>query len=264
MKEVIEMIIDTHAHLNTEDFDHDIESVCARANEQGVTKIIVIGMDSASNLKAIKLQKTYPMIYAAVGIHPGYVNTDQDVLHLETLIKDHDVVAIGECGLDFYWQDDNKELQKHIFHQQILLAIKYNLPLIIHTRKSFDEAYQMLLPYKGQVKGVFHCFSSHLEDARKAIDLGFMIGIDGPITYKNNQILKEIVEQIDLKHILVETDSPYLTPMPYRGKRNEPGHTRLVVEKIAHIKNMSVNEVAWVTTSNAYTLFNIKEDESHA
>lgn len=258
------MIIDTHAHLNTDEFDHDIDEVLSNAIEQGIHKIIVIGMDKASNRKAIALQKQYPMILATAGIHPGYVDQDQDIDDLESLIQDQSLVAIGECGLDFYWQDNNKELQKKIFHKQILLAIHYQLPLIIHTRHSFDEAYMMLKPYQGKVKGVFHCFSSHLEDARKAIELGFMIGIDGPITYKNNQILKEIVENIDLKHILVETDSPYLTPMPYRGKRNEPGHTRLVVSKIAEIKNMSVNDVAYITTKNAVRLFNIKEDESYA
>ena len=138
--------------------------------------------------------------------------------------------------------------------------MEYQKPLVIHTRNSFQEAYDMVLPYKGQITGVFHCFSSDLDDAKKAVELGFMIGIDGPITFKNNETLKKIVEQIDLKHILVETDSPYLTPAPYRGKRNEPGNTRYVVEKIAEIKRMDIHDVASITTDNARRLFHIKED----
>ncbi|MCD8562036.1 MAG: TatD family hydrolase [Acholeplasmataceae bacterium] len=254
------MIIDTHAHLNMEDYDLDIDYVLGKALKQEVSKVIVIGMEDVSNRVAIKLAEEHEMLYATVGIHPGYVDDDQDVERLKNYLNHPKVVAIGECGLDFYWRDDNKDLQRQIFLKHIELAKAYQKPLVIHTRNSFKEAYDMVLPFKGQVTGVFHCFSSDLEDAKKAVDLGFMIGIDGPITFKNNETLKKIVENIDLKHILVETDSPYLTPVPYRGKRNEPGNTRYVVEKIAEIKRMDIHDVASITTDNARRLFHIKED----
>lgn len=254
------MIFDTHAHLNMEDFDQDIDHVLSRALKNDVTKVLVIGMDEPSNKRAIALAETHDMLYATVGIHPGYVDDDQDTERLRSYIDHPKVVAIGECGLDFYWRDDNKELQEKVYEAQIQLAILYQKPLVIHTRNSFHEAYQKLIPYKGLVRGVFHCFSSDLIDAKKAIDLGFMIGIDGPITFKKNDVLKEIIENIDLKHILVETDSPYMTPIPHRGKRNEPGYTRFVVEKIAEIKKMDAHEVAQITRDNAHRLFHIKED----
>lgn len=254
------MIVDTHAHLNMEDYDHDLVHVLSRALKNDVTKIIVIGMDDASNQRAIQLAEEHEMLYATVGIHPGYVDSDQDTNRLRSYINHPKVIAIGECGLDFYWREDNKELQFRIYEEQIKLAIEFQKPLVIHTRNSFKEAYEKLIPYQGQVQGVFHCFSSDLADARKAIDLGFMIGIDGPITFKKNDVLKEIVENIDLSHILVETDSPYMTPAPHRGKRNEPENTRYVVEKIAEIKKMDVHEVANMTRQNAYRMFHIKED----
>jgi TatD DNase family protein len=254
------MIIDTHAHLNMEDYDGDLSHVLGKAIKQDVTKVMVIGMEDISNQRAIKLAETHDMLFATVGIHPGYVDEDQDVERLKNYLDHPKVVAIGECGLDFYWREDNKELQKDIFQKQIELALIYQKPLVIHTRNSFTEAYHMVLPHKGKLKGVFHCFSSDVEDAKKAVDLGFYIGIDGPITFKNNHTLKTIVEKIDLKHILVETDSPFLTPIPYRGKRNEPGNTKYVVEKIAEIKRMDPHEVARITTENARMLFNIKED----
>lgn len=254
------MIIDTHAHLNMEDFDQEIDLILSRALENDVTRIIVIGMEDKSNKKAIRLAEEHDMLFATVGIHPGYVDDDQNTENLRAYMNHPKVVAIGECGLDFYWRNDNKALQMKVFDAQIKLAIEYKKPLVIHTRNSFEEAYQMVLPYKGLVKGVFHCFSSDLNDARKAIDLGFMIGIDGPITFKKNDVLRTIVEQIPLEYILVETDSPFMTPIPYRGKRNEPGNTKYVVEKIAEIKRMNIHEVAKITLENAMRLFQIKED----
>lgn len=254
------MIIDTHAHLNMEDYDHDIDLILGRALKHDVTQVIVIGIDTHSNQRAVELAEEHEMLYATVGIHPGSVDDDQNVDGITAYLRHPKVVAIGECGLDFYWKDDNKDLQKQIFQKQIELAIAYQKPLVIHTRNSFDEAYEMVKPYKGQITGVFHCFSSDLEGARKAVDLGFMIGIDGPITFKNNHVLKDIIDHIPLDYILVETDSPYMTPAPHRGKRNEPGNTRYVVEKIAEIKKMNFNDVTCVTTANARRLFKIKEE----
>lgn len=250
------MIVDTHAHLNMEDYAEDLEQVLVNAKKNKVEKIIVIGMDEPSNHKAIKLADAHEMLYATVGVHPGYVD-ESTTNHLESLIQEKKVVAIGECGLDLYWRQDNYELQKKVFIEHIELAAKHHLPLVIHTRSSFEEAYQCLLPYRGKVTGVFHCFSSNLYDAKRAIGLGFYIGIDGPVTFKKATELLEIVTHIDLKHILVETDSPYLAPMPYRGKRNEPAYTKFVVDKIAEIKGVTPEAVMKQTTRNAHELFNL-------
>ena len=249
-------IVDTHAHLNTKEFHHDLKQVIENAYHHDVLDIIVIGMDEKHNQKALHIAESYDHIYATVGVHPGYVE-DTTVDHIIPLLKHPKVVAIGECGIDLYWKKDNLSLQQKVFIEQIKLAVEFKLPLVIHTRNSFDEAYECLLPYKGKVKGVFHCFSSHLEDAKKAIELGFMIGVDGPITYKNAEDIIRIVQTIDLSHLLVETDSPYLSPIPYRGKRNEPAHTKEVVQKIAELKGLSIEEVATQTTENAYRLFQL-------
>ncbi|MDY0075323.1 MAG: TatD family hydrolase [Acholeplasmataceae bacterium] len=254
------MIIDTHAHLNMEEYTHDLDHVLGRAMKHDVTKVIVIGMHEPSNHKAIELAEKHPMLYATVGIHPGYVDEDQETERLKKYLLHPKVVAIGECGLDYYWRSDNKQLQEKIFLEQIKLAKQFQKPLVIHTRNSFREAYQMILPYQGEVSGVFHCFSGDLEDAKKAIELGFYIGIDGPITFSKNEMLRRIVDQIDLKHILVETDSPFMTPTPFRGTRNEPAYTRYVAQKIAEIKRIPLQDVIYQTTQNAKQLFNIKEE----
>lgn len=251
------MIIDTHAHLNMEQFQLDIKDVLDRAYQADVKKIIIIGMDQPSNQKAIDMARKSPDLYATAGIHPANVDDDQDISAVEALLKDPKVVAVGECGIDLYWRKDNLEVQKQIFQAHIELAIKYQLPLVIHNRDAFDVIYDMLVPYKGKVKGVFHCFSSDLEDAKKAIDLGFYIGIDGPVTFKNAIDIHKIVLEIDLKYLLVETDSPFLAPKPFRGKRNEPAYLKYVVDHMATIKGVSVDEIKEVTSHNAITLFNL-------
>lgn len=250
------MIIDTHAHLNIKEFQVNLEEVLARSRQNGVNNVIVIGMDEESNKIAIKLTKEHEMLFATVGVHPGYVD-DETTEHLMELTKDDNVVAIGECGIDLYWRKDNLELQKKIFIEQIELSLKTKLPLVIHIRNSFEEAYQCLLPYKGKVKGVFHCFSSSLDDAKRVIELGFYIGIGGPVTFKKAEELKKIVKEIDLKHLVVETDSPYLAPMPYRGKKNEPAYTKYIVSKIAELKEISIEQVCRQTTNNAELLFDL-------
>ena len=252
------MIFDTHTHLNMDIFKSDLDDVILTSKNMGVTHILVIGMDHDANKRAIQIAEQHDHIYATVGIHPGSVNKD-DKIDIRHLLDHPKVVAIGECGLDYYWVKDNKDLQKKVFKHHIDLALETKLPLIIHSRDSFDDIYSMLIPHKGKISGVFHCFSSNLDDAKKAVDLGFYVGIDGPITYKNNATLKEIVTHIDLDHLLVETDSPYLTPVPFRGKRNIPGYTTFVVQKIAEIKQVSAEMVADKTTQNAMKLFHIKE-----
>jgi TatD DNase family protein len=252
----MKMIVDTHLHLNVEDYDKDLNEVIKRAYDKGVKKLIVIGMDEKTSLKAIEIAETYEHVYASVGLHPGYVD-DNDTDFIEPLLKHPKVVAVGETGLDLYWSKDNVARQIEMFVAQIKLSIKHQLPLVIHTRNSFDKAYETIRPYKDKAFGVFHCFSSTVEDAKKAVDIGFYVGVDGPITFKNPKDILSIVEHIDLNRILVETDSPYLAPMPYRGKRNEPSYLFEVVKKIAEIKKLSIEDVSNITTQNANKLFRI-------
>ncbi|TVP86708.1 MAG: TatD family deoxyribonuclease [Acholeplasmataceae bacterium] len=250
------MIVDTHAHLNTPDFHDDLDEVLARARQFGVTKTIVIGMNESANHQAIEMARNHDMLFASVGVHPADVD-HETTAHLKHLVREKEVVAIGECGIDLYWRKDNLDTQRRVFIEQIELAVQTGLPLIIHTRNSFPEAYACLLPYRGRVKGVFHCFSAGLDDARRALDLGFHIGIGGPVTFPKSYELTRVVRETDLSWLLVETDSPYLAPHPYRGKRNEPGYTIHVATAIAAIKGISVEEVARQTTHNAHQLFQL-------
>lgn len=251
-------MFETHCHINLDIYDNKLKETIKEANNNGVKHILVVGMDYKTSKKAIEIANNYDNVYASVGIHPGYVNDSNHHL-LNDLYNNEKVVALGEIGLDFYWTDKNKDLQLKVFEEQVKKAINLNLPIIIHTRNSFKEAYDILIKYKGKIKGVFHCFSSNLEDAKKAIDLGFYIGIDGPITFKkNNEELIKIVKETDLKHILIETDSPYLTPEPFRGKENSPKNLKYIANKIALIKNVNLEEVINITTLNGLKLFDIK------
>lgn len=251
-------MFETHCHINVDRYEGKIEQTIKEANNNGVKHILVVGMDLETSKKAIEIASKYKNVYASVGIHPGYVD-ESDHNTLNNLYKNEKVVALGEIGLDFYWTDKNKDKQIKFFEEQIIKAIELNLPIIVHTRNSFSETYQVLEKYKGKIKGVFHCFSSNLKDAKKAIELGFYIGIDGPITFKkNNDELIKIVENIDLKHILIETDSPYLTPEPFRGKENSPKNLIYIARKIAEIKEVELEKVIEITTKNALKLFDIK------
>lgn len=252
-------MFDTHTHINTNKFNNKLNDIIERAKANGVNKIMAVGMDLETSQKAIEIAQNYSNVYATVGIHPGYVD-DSNHLDLDYLYNNKKVVAVGEIGLDFYWTDKNKDLQLKVFEEQVIKAIKLNLPIIIHTRNSFDEAYHIVKKYQGKVKGVFHCFSSNFTDAKKAIELGFYIGIDGPITFNSkNEDLIEIVQKIDLNKLLIETDSPYLTPVPFRGKPNEPANLIYVAKKIAELRNIKLEEVIKITTNNANKLFKIEE-----
>lgn len=251
-------MIDTHAHINTKDFEKILDQTIKNAKDNKVNKIFAIGMDYETSLKAVNIANNYNNIYATVGIHPAYVDNSNH-LALDELYNNEKVIAVGEIGIDYYWRTDNKILQEKVFEEQVLKAIKLDLPIIVHVRNSFDETYEIVKKYKDKVKGVFHCFSSSLEDALKVIELGFLIGVDGPITFKNNEPIRSIVEQVDLKHILIETDSPYLSPVPFRGKKNEPANLKYIAKKIAEIKNITLDEVINTTTSNAIKLFKLKE-----
>lgn len=252
------MIIDTHAHLNTEAFDSDLDTVLERATQSDVKKIIVIGMNQRANSRALELSSR-PNLYATVGLHPSDVLEGLDIDLLKQQSRLPKVVAIGEIGIDLYWVKDNLELQVLVFKRQLELAIELDLPVVIHMRDSAKEIYEVVKHYP-ELKGVMHCFSASLDWALKYIELGFYIGIGGPVTFKNNLEVKQVATHIPLERLLVETDSPYLAPVPHRGKQNEPAYTKLVVEEIAKLRGISVEEVSTMTTRNAMRLFRLEED----
>ena len=250
-------MIDTHSHLLDETFDNDLDLCIERCISNNVNKIVLVGFDRITNLKAQELSKKYSIFYPTAGIHPEEVIDKNDLIYLEDFINQNKVYAIGECGLDYHWRNDNKDLQKIIFEGQINLAIKYKLPLIIHSRDAIEDTYNILSKYKGKIRGVMHCYSGSYEMALKFIELGLYIGFDGPVTYKNSKEPKRVASNIPLDKILVETDCPYMTPQIYRGKRNESSYVIYVANEIAQLRNMEYNELEKILDQNASNLFNI-------
>lgn len=246
-------MIDTHIHLNFENYIDDLDMCIMNAEDVGVNKMIVIGIDSVSSDQAVILAEQYPSLYASVGMHPSYLEGSLD--YIENLIKHPKVVAIGECGIDLFHTETTLNKQKEVFLKQIELAIKYDKPIIIHSREAVKACIEMVKPFKGKLKGVFHCFAGTVDEALEVISLGFYIGVNGPITFKNAHDAKAIVKAIDIKHILTETDGPYLAPEPYRGRRNVPENVKYIVRAIAHLKHMQVADVDKITTENAHSLF---------
>lgn len=253
-----EIMIDTHIHLNFEDYIDDLNIVIMDAEDNGVEKMIVIGIDEASSAYAVTLAEQYPSLYAAVGIHPSEAHTSTDFI--ESLLSHPKVVAVGECGIDLHYSSEQLERQKETFKKQIELAMKHGKPLIIHSRSAVKECLEVLQPYQGKVKGVFHCFGGTLEEADLVTGFGMYIGLDGPITFKNAADAKAVAKHVDIHHILVETDGPYLSPEPYRGRRNEPANVKYIVRALAKLKGLSVEDVDQITTKNAYDLFTFKEE----
>lgn len=248
------MMIDTHCHLFKEDYDN-LEEVIDRMQDN---IMIVSGTNDLTNLEVIELVNKYPNIYGVIGIHPEEVNnvTEESFKIIEDNINNPKIVGIGEIGLDYYWTKETKEKQIELFIKQIELANKYNKTIVIHSRESIKDTYDILEKYL-KTKAVMHCYSSSLEMAKKFINLGIKLGIGGVLTFKNSKTLKEVVENISIDDILLETDSPYLTPEPYRGKRNEPYNIIYVAEKISELKNMGLEEVLEITSSNAMEQFNL-------
>lgn len=255
------MLFDTHTHLNAEQFHEDVEDVIVRAQEAGVSEMIVVGFDRKTIEGAISLIERYDFLYAAVGWHPvdAIDMTENDLNWIEELCAHPKVVALGETGLDYHWDKSPKEIQKTVFRQQIQLAKKVNLPLIIHNREATEDVIAILKEEGAdEVGGIMHCFSSTLEDAKVCIDLNFYISIGGPVTFKNAKQLKEVVAELPLERLLIETDCPYLAPHPFRGKRNEPAYVKYVAEQIALLKGINYQELAQKTSDNAKQLFGIK------
>jgi TatD DNase family protein len=252
-------MIDTHVHLNFEDYIDDLENVILDAEKAGVSHMIVIGIDEGSSRLAIELSKQYPALYASVGVHPSesenmFEMQATSTRFIEEMLKEDKVVAIGECGIDLYHEDYNLEYQQRVFKNQIELAKTYQKPLIIHSRSGVRECIDLLKPYQGQVKGVFHCFNGSKEEANEILELGFYIGVNGPITFKNAKDAKDVAIHVPIEKILIETDGPYLSPEPYRGRRNQPANVKYILKTLAQLKNMSEIDVDLITTQNAKTL----------
>ena len=264
-KEVFKMsFFEQHAHYNDEKFDEDREDVINKVYNSGVTKIVNAGYSVESSMQAIDLAEKYSFIYATCGVSPNDIpeNKEEIDLQLKEVTKlaksSKKVVAIGEIGLDYYWNKENKELQKYAFVEQIKIANEMNLPIVIHTREAIDDTLNILRNVIKTVKpGVFHCCPLNRELVKQALELGFYISLAGPVTFKNSKNANEIIEMIPNDRILIETDSPYLSPEPNRGKRNDSRNLVYIAEKIANVKNISVEEVQKTTFQNAKKLYNI-------
>jgi TatD DNase family protein len=255
------MLIDTHSHIYSEEFDADRTEVILRAKEAGIQRIILPNCDSSTLQPMLALEAEYPdYCYAAIGLHPTSVKEDYEteLALIKSELERRSYIAVGEIGIDLYWDKTFLDQQTKAFQQQIDWALEYRLPVIIHTRDSFRETMNALAPYKNRdLKGVFHSFTGSIEQAQEIINFGgFLLGINGIVTFKNSG-LAAVVSQIDLRHILLETDSPYLTPAPHRGKRNESAYVQLVANKLAEVYNCSIEDLDRQTTQNAKDLFSI-------
>src|SRR5437870_251186 len=283
------MLVETHAHLDYPDFAPDFDDVLRRANEAGVTRILTIGTSIASSQRAIELAEKYSNVFAVIGVHPTYAEEagDDVITPLRELAKSPRVVAIGETGLDYHslpskamakdkkvqvfanaLQGETEEQidasigdgayksnQAILFEQQLDLAVELGLNVVIHQRDAWEDTLEMMRPYSGKLRGVFHCFGGSLEQANEVVDLGHLVSFTGIVTFKNGATVREVAARIPLDKFMVETDCPYLAPVPFRGKRCEPAHTRIVAETIAAARGISLKEVAEMTTQTAQEFF---------
>ncbi|MCD6179277.1 MAG: TatD family hydrolase [Bacteroidales bacterium] len=253
--------IDTHNHIYLAEFNQDRSTVIEEAISLGVEKFLLPNIDSFSIGSMLQLSKDYPdNCFPMMGLHPTSVkeNVEEELAIVEKLLNENTFVAIGEIGIDLYWDKTFFSEQEEAFRFQVKLAKKYNLPIVIHSRDSFNELFNILDDiHTPELKGVFHCFTGSEEQAHKIVnDYGFKLGIGGVLTFKNSG-LSEQIKNIDLKHLILETDAPYLAPTPYRGKRNQPAYIPLIAKKLAEIKGISIDKVAEITTANAEELFNL-------
>ena len=254
------MYTDTHTHLYADEFNDDRTEVIERAIKSGVTRFFIPSIDSNFTDKMYALENQFPnSVFLMIGLHPCYVKDNylDELAHVEAQLSKHKFYAIGEIGIDLYWDTSTLEIQKQAFRYQIQLAKKHKLPINIHCREAFDAIFEILESEKSEdLFGIFHCFSGTLAQANTAILLGMKLGIGGVATFKNGKI-DQFLNQIDIKHIVLETDSPYLAPAPHRGKRNESSYTVLVAQKLADIYGLSVTEIAQITTENSKAVFGI-------
>lgn len=255
------MLIDTHVHLNADHYDEDLDEVIERAREAGVSHFVVIGFDNKTIDRTMELIDKYEDVYGVIGWHPvdAVDCRDEDLARIEKLSSHPKVVGIGETGLDYHWDKSPKHIQKEIFKAQIALAKRVNLPLIIHNREATGDVVEILEDEgAGEVGGIMHAFSGSPEIADRVLKIGFMISLGGPVTFKNAKQPKEVAKYVPLDKLLIETDAPFLTPHPHRGKRNEPAYVKLVAEEIAKLRDISYEEVAKATSDNALKIYNIK------
>jgi TatD DNase family protein len=256
------MLIDSHAHIQSKEYTEDREALIERARQAGVTKIIAVGGagDMSSNLDALELAASLPDVYATVGMHPHDAKDvdDDDLSRLRGLASRPKVVAIGETGLDYYYNHSPHDVQRRVFTKFIHMARDTGLPLVVHERDAAQAAAELLRSEgSGELRGVIHCFTGDYDAARVYLDLGFYLSFSGIITFKNAGALREVVRKAPLDRMLVETDSPYLTPVPHRGRRNEPAYVRFVAETVAAVKNAPLEDVARITSANVGALFGI-------
>ncbi len=253
-------LIDTHAHLYLSEFTDGIVEVMARAKEKEISPVLLPAIDSSTHTAMLELEAAFPEdCISMMGLHPCSVKADylEELRAVEDWLSKRKFVAIGEIGLDFYWDISFKEQQYETFNRQVEWALHYNLPIAIHSRNATDECIRVVRQHqKGALKGVFHCFSGSLEQAREIIDEGFYLGIGGVLTYKNAG-LDKVIKEIDPRHIVLETDAPYLTPVPFRGKRNESSYLTYILQKLADGWETNVESIAGITTRNAEKLFGL-------
>ena len=248
-------MVDTHCHVFLEDYP-DIDDVIKRMDNN---IIIVSGVDDASNKEVLELCSRYDNVYGTLGIHPESASDKYDLDFVSNHINDPKIVAVGEIGLDYYYTKDNRDAQIDLFCKQIEIAISNNKPIVVHSRDAISDTYDIIKKYGIGSKTDIHCFSSSLEMARAFIKLGCKLGIGGVLTFKNSSKLKEVVSGVDISNLLLETDSPYMTPVPFRGKRNEPYNIKYVAEAISDIKGISLDDVLKITSENAYKLFDFNK-----
>ncbi len=253
-------LIDTHTHIYLEQFDQDRAKVVDRAVKARVSHLLMPNIDSHTVISMMAAARQYPgKCLPMMGLHPTSVKAtwQTELANIEKWLKKGDFVAVGETGIDLYWDKTYLAEQKESMEQHIHWAKEYSLPLVLHSRNSLDELFDVLMPAQdSSLSGVFHCFPGDPGQARKVIDMGFMLGIGGVVTYKNS-LMAEVVDAVDLEHLLLETDAPFLSPVPYRGRRNESAYLLYIAERIAEIKGVEVEEVAEVTTANARQLFRL-------
>ena len=254
------IITDTHTHLYSEAFDEDRDEMISRALAAGITRFFVPAIESTYSQSMYALERKYPThVFLMMGIHPTHVkdNYKEELDHVKQALKTRKFVAIGEIGIDLYWDKSTLKKQQEAFRIQIQLAKRYKLPIVIHCRDAFDEVFEILEKEKSEnLFGIFHCFTGTLEQAQQAISYNMKLGIGGVVTFKNGKI-DQFLSQIDLKHIVLETDAPYLAPVPYRGKRNESVYIVEVLEKLSSIYGLSAKIIAEITTKNSKDIFNI-------
>ena len=251
---------DTHAHIYLDDFKDDLDEVIEKATRKGISTILMPAIDSSTHAAMLQTEQAFPgSCRSMMGLHPCSVKDDyqKELVQVQDYLSQQRFVAIGEIGLDFYWDVSFKNQQYDTFQRQITWALDYGIPIVIHSRNAVDECIKVVRDSQdGNLRGVFHCFSGTIDQARTIIELGFYLGIGGVLTYKNSG-LDKVMSEIGLDNVILETDAPYLTPVPNRGKRNEPGYITIIAEKLAGIKNIPINEIADITTQNAQKLFGL-------